>query len=62
LEKDTMTITEAAKVLGVSRPTILEMGKRGKLTIERNPAYETGRGPARIPREDVERILAKRIA
>jgi excisionase family DNA binding protein len=52
-----LTLKEAADLLGVSRQHLYTLEKRGKLRIVRNPAYL--KGPARIPREDVERILAK---
>ena len=54
-----MSIKEAAEALGVSAPHIYTLEKRGELRIERNPYYAK-HARVRIPREDIDALLAKR--
>lgn len=54
-----MSIKEAAEALGVSAPHIYTLEKRGELRIERNPYYAK-HARVRVPREDIDRLLAKR--
>ena len=50
--KNYLTITQAAKMLGVSRPTIYSCIKKGKLKTMDNPV-----GPARIAPSSVDILL-----
>jgi excisionase family DNA binding protein len=56
---DYVSISEAARLLGISRQTIHRLIDEGALTAERNPLYRPGRGATRIPRSQVEALAAK---
>lgn len=53
-----MTITEAAKRLGVSRTLVYRALEEGELHREPTPMYKRG-GPQRVLRADVEALYAK---
>ncbi len=49
-----VTLSEAAKILDVSRKVIYRLIRVGKLTTHRKPVLEGG--PHRIPRAEVESL------
>ncbi len=55
-EREYITITEAAALLGVSRSHVYALEKRGKLHIERNPLYDP-HGRVRVKLADVLALL-----
>ncbi len=55
-EKETLTVTDVAKLLGVSRTTVYRLIEEGKLKPEPTPFYRRG-GPQRIPRAQVDALL-----
>lgn len=55
-----MSVSEAARVLEVSRRFVYVLIDRGLLTIERNPLYIYG--PTKIPRAQVESLRERRTA
>jgi excisionase family DNA binding protein len=58
MESEFLTIKETAHTLGVSRQTVYNLIKAGRLRTWRNPLY-SGKGPVRVPRADVDKLLAE---
>jgi excisionase family DNA binding protein len=56
-ESEYLSIKETMRALGVSRQTVYNLIKAGRLRTWRNPIYK--RGPVNIPRADVEALLAE---
>lgn len=54
MKEDFVTVSEAARYLGVHRTTLYNWEKRGDIKI-----YRIGRGVARIKTEDIKRIKEK---
>lgn len=54
MDKDFVNIKEAARIMGISRPTVYRMLADGRLTWYRKPAVK--RGPVEIPRAEVEAL------
>ncbi|MFH0901315.1 MAG: helix-turn-helix domain-containing protein [Pseudomonadota bacterium] len=54
----TVTVTEAAKILGVSRTLVYRALASGDLHREPMRGYKRG-GPSRIPRKEVEELRRK---
>lgn len=50
--KDWMTVSDAARFLGISRSTLYRWSKAGKL-----PIYRVGIRVARVKRSDVEKLF-----
>lgn len=53
VEQAWFSVQDAAKYLGVSRPTIYRWSKEGKL-----PIYKIADGVARVSKEDIDKLLA----
>lgn len=53
VEQAWFTVQDAAKHLGVSRPTIYRWAKEGKLSI-----LKIADGVARVSKEDIDRLIA----
>jgi excisionase family DNA binding protein len=53
VEQAWFSVQDAAKYLGVSRPTIYRWSKEGKL-----PIYKIADGVARVKKEDIEQLMA----
>lgn len=58
VNQDFVSISEAARILGVSRPTVYRLIQDGRLTAERYHVYRP-RGPIRLRRAEVEALAAR---
>lgn len=55
-----VNVSEAAKILGVSRTLVYRAIQRGQLhPLPASPLYD-GRGPVRLPRDEVEALAVTR--
>lgn len=52
-EQQYVNISQAAKMLGVSRTLIYRLIERGELSTFHHPLYEGKGGPVRIPKQQV---------
>ncbi len=54
--EEKITVTDAAKILGVTRKVIYRLARDGKLKIERVKPVYAKHGPVRVSRAQVEAI------